>query len=116
MLVIDDAPLWGEERIANELLRKLGRQVSPHTRTARVHNGHKGATMKRLAGSLWGLLCVVGLVATTAWAQTATPPAAAWLATGMPPRLYSLCEGLGKKPRLDLLPVTSYPQLDFLTG
>ena len=116
MLVIDDAPLWGEERIANELLRKLGRQVSPHTRTARVHNGHKGVTMKRLAGSLWGLLCVVGLVATTAWAQTATPPAAAWLATEMLPRLYSLGEGLGKKPRLDLLPVTSYPQLDFLTG
>src|SRR6266849_7352941 len=35
---------------------------------------------------------------------------------GMPPRLYGLCKGLGKKPRLDLLPVTAYPQPDFLTG
>ena len=31
--------------------------------------------MKRSAGSLWGLLCVVGLVATIAWAQTAKSPA-----------------------------------------
>ena len=35
--------------------------------------------MQRSAGSLWGLLCVVGLVATIAWAQTATPPAKAKL-------------------------------------
>src|SRR5688572_22075110 len=42
------------------MLGKLGLQVSPHTRTVRVHNGHKEVTMKRLAESLGMLLCVVG--------------------------------------------------------
>ncbi len=35
--------------------------------------------MQRSTGSLWGLLGVVGLVATIAWAQTAAPPARAKL-------------------------------------
>jgi putative transposase len=41
-------PLWGEERIANELLIKLGIRVSPRTSTCR-----SGRRVRRVAISCW---------------------------------------------------------------